>query len=70
MNAIAAELSPERFSPRSLARLFGGIGLFGIAAGFFDIGYVYSHIVSSGDAGTTAFTTAVVDRIAARGASA
>lgn len=46
--------TPERFSPRLLARIWGGIGLFGIAAGFFDIGYVHSHVVVSGDAGATA----------------
>jgi hypothetical protein len=47
-------MSPERFSPLVLARICGGIGLFGIAAGAFDIGYVHSHIVASGDAATTA----------------
>ncbi|MGH8233669.1 MAG: DUF4386 domain-containing protein [Rhodanobacteraceae bacterium] len=44
----------ERFSPRVLARIYGGIGLFGIAAGFFDIGYVHSQIMVSGDAAATA----------------
>ena len=47
-------MSPERFSPLVLARICGGIGLFGIAAGAFDIGYVHSHIVVSGDAAATA----------------
>ncbi len=42
-----------RFSPRVLARIYGGIGLFGIGAGFFDIGYVHSHIMVSGDAAAT-----------------
>ncbi len=54
MNTIAFDVGPERFSPRALARVFGGIGLFGIAAGFFDIGYVYSHVMASGDAAATA----------------
>lgn len=52
MNAIVGR--PERFSPLVLARLCGGIGLFGIAAGFFDIGYVHTHIVMDGDASATA----------------
>lgn len=47
-------MSPERFSPRTLARIYGTIGLFGIAAGFFDIGYVHSHIVVASDAAATA----------------
>lgn len=51
---MATEVSPERFSPLVLARISGGIGLFGIAAGFFDIGYVHSHIMVSGDAAATA----------------
>jgi hypothetical protein len=51
MNVV---VSPERFSPLVLARLCGGIGLFGIGAGFFDIGYVHSHIMVSGDAAATA----------------
>jgi len=46
--------TPERFSPRLIARVWGGIGLFGIAAGFFDIGYVHGHILVSGDAAATA----------------
>ena len=50
MNAV---VSQERFSPLVLARICGGIGLFGVAAGFFDIGYVHSHIVVSGDAAAT-----------------
>lgn len=47
-------VSSERFSPLVLARISGGIGLFGIAAGFFDIGYVHSHITVSGNAAATA----------------
>lgn len=54
MNSVACKVGPERISPRALARIWGGIGLFGIAAGFFDIGYVHSHIVMSGDAAETA----------------
>lgn len=54
MRAAAIELGPERFSPLVLARLFGWIGLFGIATGSFDIGYVHSHIVVSGNAAATA----------------
>ena len=41
---------PERNSPRLLARIYGSIGLFGIAAGYFDIEYVRNHIVINGDA--------------------
>lgn len=44
----------ERFPPLALARLMGGIGLFGIAAGAFDIGYVHSHVLVSGDPAATA----------------
>jgi hypothetical protein len=52
--SIAARIAgSERFSPRALARIYGGIGLFGIAAGFFDIGYVHSRLVVSGDAAAT-----------------
>src|ERR1700761_7233954 len=47
-------MNPERFPPLVLARIVGGIGLFGIAAGFFDIGYVHSHIVAEGNAAATA----------------
>lgn len=47
-------VNSERFSPLVLARICGGIGLFGIAAGFFDIGYVRNHIMVSGDAAATA----------------
>lgn len=43
-----------RYSPRVLARIYGGIGLFGIAAGFFDIGYIHSHVVVAGDTAATA----------------
>lgn len=52
MNAIDLELNAERFSPLVLARICGGIGLFGIAAGFFDIGYVHSHVVAGSPAAT------------------
>jgi hypothetical protein len=48
-----AVVIPERFSPMVLARMCGGIGLFGIAAGLFDIGYVHGHIMVSGDAAAT-----------------
>lgn len=51
---MTAAVSSERFSPLMLARICGGIGLFGIAAGFFDIGYVHSHIMVGGDAAATA----------------
>ncbi len=54
MNAVAAEFTPERFSPLALARLFGGVGLFGVAAGFFDIGDAHRDIFASGDAAATA----------------
>lgn len=54
MNAGVLELNPQRFSPLVLARICGGIGLFGIAAGAFDIGYVHSHIVANGNAVATA----------------
>ena len=54
MNAVAAEFTPERFSPLALARLFGGVGLFGVAAGFFDIGEAHRDIFASGDAAATA----------------
>lgn len=49
MNSAPWDPSLERFSPRVLARIFGGIGLFGIAAGFFDIGYVHSLIMVDGN---------------------
>lgn len=51
---MATLVSSERFSPLVLARISGGIGLFGIAAGFFDIGYVHGHIMVSGNAAATA----------------
>lgn len=51
---MKAVMSPERFSPLVLARICGGIGLFGIAAGAFDIGYVHNQIVVGGDAAATA----------------
>jgi len=54
MNAMGPELKAERFSPLVLARICGGIGLFGIASGAFDIGYVHSHIMASGNALATA----------------
>lgn len=54
MNATVPKLSQGDFSPRMLARIYGGIALFGIAAGFFDIGYVHSHVIVSGDAAATA----------------
>lgn len=53
MNTAVLELNRQRFSPLLLARICGGIGLFGIAAGGFDIGYVHSHIVTN-DAVATA----------------
>lgn len=53
MNVIGFESNAERFSPLVLARICGGIGLFGIAAGFFDIGYVHSHVVASGNPAAT-----------------
>lgn len=53
MNAIAPKVSQEPFSPCVLARIYGGIGLFGIAAGFFDIGYIHSRIMVDGDAAAT-----------------
>lgn len=54
MNTGVRASRPERFSPLLLARICGGIGLFGIAAGAFDIGYVSSHIMVGGDAAATA----------------
>lgn len=54
MHTAVSNRDPERFSPRALARIYGGIGLFGIAAGFFDIGYIHSQIVVGGDAAATA----------------
>lgn len=54
MNTAVLELHRKRLSPLVLARICGGIGLFGIAAGAFDIGYVHSHIVASGNAVATA----------------
>lgn len=54
MNAVGFDVNAERFSPLVLARICGGIGLFGIAAGFFDIGYVHSHIMANGDPAATA----------------
>lgn len=53
MNAAAFEFGHERVSPRTLARIYGAIGLFGIAAGFFDIGYVHDRIMVGGDAAAT-----------------
>lgn len=53
MSATALERSPAQLSPRVLARIYGGIGLFGIAAGFFDIGYVHDHIMVGGNAAAT-----------------
>jgi Domain of unknown function (DUF4386) len=53
MNVNSNKTSLEYFSPGFLARVYGGIGLFGIAAGFFDIGYVHSHIMVNGDAAVT-----------------
>lgn len=53
MNAAASAMSPERYSPLALARIYGCIGLFGIAAGFFDIGFIHGHVVASGDAAAT-----------------
>lgn len=49
MNTMGWDLDAERFSPLVLARICGGIGLFGIAAGFFDIGYVHSRIMANGN---------------------
>ena len=46
-------LRPAGYSPRILARIYGGIGLFGIAAGYFDIEYVRNHIVMNGDVAAT-----------------
>ena len=46
--------SPERFAPRTLARIYGAIGLFGIAAGFFDIAYIRGRVLIGGDAIATA----------------
>ncbi len=54
MTPVVAGVNSDRFSPLFLARVCGGIGLFGIAAGFFDIGYVHSHVVVGGDAAATA----------------
>lgn len=54
MNAVLSELDSGRFSPLVLARICGGIALFGIAAGFFDIGYVHSRIMLSGNPAGTA----------------
>lgn len=55
MNAMSFDSNgEERFSPLVLARICGGIGLFGIAAGFFDIGYVHSHIMATGNPAATA----------------
>src|SRR5215469_9003661 len=53
MNAMGLELQAERFSPLLLARVCGCIGLFGIAAGFYDIGYVHSHVMASGNPAAT-----------------
>lgn len=53
MSATALERSPGQLSPRVLARIYGGIGLFGIAAGFFDIGYVHDRIMVGGNAAAT-----------------
>lgn len=53
MNAAAFESNPERASPLALARIYGAIGLFGIAAGFFDIGYIHDHIMVAGNAAGT-----------------
>ncbi len=39
----------ERLSPRLLARMVGVLGLFGIATGAFDIGYVQNALVVAGD---------------------
>lgn len=54
MTTVACNPPSERFSPLVLARILGGIGLFGIAAGAFDIGYVHDQVVVSGDAAATA----------------
>ena len=51
---IPEKSSPTRFAPRTLARIYGAIGLFGIAAGFFDIAYVRGRILIGGDAVATA----------------
>jgi Domain of unknown function (DUF4386) len=53
MSATALARSPGQVSPRVLARIYGGIGLFGIGAGFFDIGYVHDHVMAGGDAAAT-----------------
>lgn len=46
--------SLTQFAPRALARIYGAIGLFGIAAGSFDIAYVRGRILIGGDAVATA----------------
>jgi len=43
----------ERFSPLLVARILGVIGLAGIVTGAFDIGYVQSHLIVSGNPSAT-----------------
>lgn len=43
----------EEFSPRSLARTVGILGLVGIVTGAFDIGYVQSTLIVAGNASAT-----------------
>ncbi|MGO9302474.1 MAG: DUF4386 family protein [Candidatus Korobacteraceae bacterium] len=44
---------PERFSPLLLARVAGIVGLLGIVAGAFDIGYVHGTLVVAGNPAAT-----------------
>ncbi|RUL74944.1 DUF4386 domain-containing protein [Dyella choica] len=49
----------ERFSPLVLARIVGVVSLVGIVTGAFDIGYVRSTLIVSGDAAATVHNIAL-----------
>ncbi|GLQ86726.1 DUF4386 domain-containing protein [Dyella flagellata] len=51
--------SPERFSPLVLARIVGVVSLIGIVTGAFDIGYVRSTLIVSGNAAATVHNIAM-----------
>jgi hypothetical protein len=53
LNITISNSDEERFSPRTLARILGIVGLLGIVAGAFDIGYVQGALIVLGNPAAT-----------------